>query len=283
MPEIITTIKSALNWAYSVLEKTSDTGPLDARLLLSDVLDAGQDYLMRYPERVMTTQQTAKFQDLVTQRAAGRPIAYLLGRQGFYDLEFEVTPDVLIPRPETELLIEKALAWAKNRHTFIADVGTGSGAIALTLAKHLPNAHVTGIDISEAALAVAQRNGERLILSSRVRWLQGDLLAPLMAKSETVDLIVANLPYIETQTLDQLDVSKHEPRLALDGGEDGLVLFRRLLEQSPTVLREEGLMLLEIGAGQGAAVKALCQAAFPARTVTVTPDLAGHDRVVSVI
>jgi release factor glutamine methyltransferase len=282
MPEHITTIKSALHWAYTALKDTSESYVMDARILLSEVLKVKQDYLMRYPDRVLTHQETSNFQNWIIERAKGTPIAYLLGRQAFYDIEVEVTPDVLIPRPETELLVEKAIAWARNSHTFVVDVGTGSGVIALAVAKHLPNAHITGIELSEAALKLAQRNSDKLGLSQRIRWLHGDLLKPLIQRGETADLVLANLPYVASEEMSQLEVSKHEPHLALDGGPEGLEVIRNFLTDAPSVLREKGLLLMEIGASQGEAVKSMAEATFPSRKVAITPDLAGHDRIVSV-
>lgn len=210
-------------------------------------------------------------------------MAYLLGYQGFYDIEVAVNPDVLIPRPETELLVEKALEWASNRqHSFIVDVGTGSGIIALVLAKHLRNAHITAVDVSQTALDVAQKNGETLGVANRVRWLHGDLLQPLIQMHDFVDLIVANLPYIETEVLGQLEVSKYEPIIALNGGSDGLDYFRRLFAEAPFVLRPRGAILLEIGASQAYHVSELARQTFPDAVITVDKDLANHDRVVSV-
>lgn len=278
----ITSIESALQWARAILNDKSETPVMDARILLCEVISARQEFLIRYPERTLTFKQADTFQSLVMRRANGEPIAYLLGRQRFYDLEISVTPDVLIPRPETELLVEKAIAWGKGRHVFIVDVGAGSGVIALALAKHLPTAHVTGIDLSQAALEVAQRNSEHLGLSTRIRWLQGNLLEPIIAQRETADLIVANLPYISSAEMTSLEVARYEPHLALDGGEDGLAVMRGFFNDAPQVLRPDGLILMEIGYQQGEAVRGLAQAAFPERTINVLPDLAGHERIVSI-
>lgn len=279
----ITTIKSALNWAHHLLKGSSDNPSREARLLLCHVLDAQPEYLLQYEDKVLTIEQVAKFNKLVAERAKGNPMAYLLGYQGFYDIEVNVTPDVLIPRPETEMLVEKALQWASERpHNFIVDVGTGSGIIALTLAKHLRNAHITAIDISQTALQVARSNGELLGLDHRVRWLQGDLLQPMIQMRDLVDLIVANLPYIQTHELEQLEVAKYEPIIALNGGQDGLDYFRRLLADARLILRPKGCILLEIGATQAYSVSALAGQAFPDAKITIDKDLAQHDRVVSV-
>jgi release factor glutamine methyltransferase len=193
-----------------------------------------------------------------------------------------VTPDVLIPRPETELMMEQAIAWAKDRPLKVVDVGAGSGVLALTLAKHLPQAQVTGIDISEAALELARHNANYLKLDDRVRWLHGPLLEPLIALGEGADLIVANLPYIPSPDMASLEVSRHEPHLALDGGPDGLQIIRDFLALAPQVISPSGLILMEIGSGQGAAVQALAQASFPDRHVSLSYDLAGHDRFIRI-
>ncbi len=204
------------------------------------------------------------------------PVPYLTGIRAFYDLEFAVTPDVLIPRPETEHLIESALQWARGRRDWrLVDVGTGSGAIAVTLAVHLPEARVWAVDVSAAALDVARQNAIRHGVADRITLVRGDLLEPLIVADQHVDLIAANLPYIASDELKTLPVAQHEPLLALDGGADGLDLIRRLLVQAPRVLAQDGLLLMEIAAGQGAHVCELSAAAFPGAHVTLIYDYAG--------
>lgn len=275
-------VDQALAWARTALAGASDSEPIDAPLLLMSVLGIDRAALLAHPERTLTAEQADSFRQLIERRAAGEPVPYLIGTRAFFDRDWLVTPAVLIPRPETEHLIEAALEWAhderENGHEVrcVVDVGTGSGAIAVTLAAHLPDARVWAVDLSPDALAVARENAARA--NVRVQFLQGDLLAPLLAAGETVDLVVANLPYIPSGDLEALPVARWEPRLALDGGADGLDLIRRLLAQLPTVLA--GLALLEIGAGQGARVSALAETALPGARVRVLPDYAGHDRVV---
>jgi len=277
------TVEQALVWARAALARASDSEPLDATVLLAHVLGTDRAALITHPERTLTPDQSTRFHDLVTRRAAGTPVPYLTGTRAFYGLEFAVTPDVLIPRPETEHLIEAALAWARERRDLrVADVGTGSGAIAVTLATQLPEARVWAVDISPAALAVASRNVDRYDLGKRVQCVRGDLLEPLSAAGLKIDLIAANLPYIALDDLGSLPVALHEPRLALAGGADGLDMIRRLLDQAPGVLAADGLLLMEIGAGQGARVCALAEAAFPGARVRLVADYAGHDRVVCV-
>jgi release factor glutamine methyltransferase len=257
----LTTVHDALAWARSVL---ADSEPIDASLLLMHVLGVDRAALLTHPDRELTPEQTVTFRALILQRAAGVPVPYLTGTRAFYDLDFAVTPDVLIPRPETEHLVESALQWAQGRHDVrLVDVGTGSGAIAVTLAVHLPEARVWAVDVSAAALDVARRNAIRHGAAERITFVQGDLLEPLIAADQPVDLIAANLPYIASDELKTLSVAQFEPLLALDGGADGLDYIRRLLVQAPRVL--------ELGA-----------AAFPGAHVTLIRDYAGLDRLVSV-
>lgn len=277
----------ALAWARAQCAAAPDAEPLDAAILLALVLDLPRTALLAYPETPLSAEQRARFAALVARRAAGEPVAYLTGRRAFYDREFLVTPDVLIPRPETEHLIEAALNWARGRADRggglrVADIGTGSGAIAVTLAAHLPDARLYAIDCSPAALEVARQNAARAGVIGRITFHQGDLLRPLLDVGERVDLIAANLPYIPSADLDTLAVARHEPRLALDSGSDGLDAVRRLLAQAPDALVASGLALLEIGAGQGKVVTALAREQFPSGAISILADYAGHDRLLRV-
>ncbi len=243
------------------------------------MLGSSRAALLAHPERTPTPDQLSDYQTLVHRRASGYPLPYLTGRIEFYGLEFEVTPEVLIPRPETETLVELALA---RQPATVVDVGTGSGCVAVSLAVHLPEATICAIEISPAALAVAQRNVERHIVADQVQLMVGDVLNP---RPGPADLIVSNLPYVSTGAFSSLPTSvrDHEPRLALDGGPDGLVIVRRLLAQAPAVLRPGGGLLIEIGADQGEAASSLARTFFPQAAVRMHPDLAGHDRVLEVL
>jgi len=260
------------------LHDVTDVPRLEAEALLSHVLSVPRTTLLAHPERVVVGSHLTRYEQLVRRRASGYPLPYLTGRAEFYGLEFEVTPEVLIPRPETEILVDLALA---RRPATVIDVGTGSGCIAVALAVHLPQVTVTAIEISPAALAVAQQNAERHGVIGRVRLLVGDLLIP---RPGPVDLIVSNPPYIPTGDCASLPASvrNHEPRLALDGGLDGLSVIRRLLAQAPAVLRPGGALLVEIGADQGKAVLRLADAYFPHAKARIHADLAGRDRVLEV-
>jgi release factor glutamine methyltransferase len=272
-----TTIGETLKRATATLMGVSGSPRLDAQLLLGHVLGKPREYLIAHNEQPVSDLDLHTFDKLLTLRSKGMPIAYLLGSRPFYDRTFKVTPHVLVPRPETEHLVEAALAWGKDRYPLrVVDVGTGSGVIALTLAAHLPQASVIATDVSHAALVVARENAEGL---ANVQFVQADLLAPLRGP---FDIITGNLPYIATGDIDLLEVAHFEPHVALDGGPDGLIIIRRVLQQAPSRLAKPGLFLLEIGAEQGAAVEALAKAAFPEASISIMKDLAHHDRALRV-
>jgi release factor glutamine methyltransferase len=247
-------------------------------VLLAHLLDTSRATLLAHPEALLTTGQLADYCALVRRRASNHPLPYLTGRIEFYGLDFEVTPEVLIPRPETETLVNLALT---RRPEAIVDVGTGSGCIAVALAVNLPEATICAIEISPAALAVARRNVERHGVADRVRLMVGDVLSPHPTPS---DLIVSNPPYVRTGDCALLPASvrNHEPRLALDGGPDGLAIVRQLLTQAPAALRPGGGILIEIGADQGDVARHLARTHFPEAVVRVHPDLAGRDRVLEI-
>lgn len=253
---------------------------LDAQVILGHVLGRDRGWLLAHPEARLSAAQATTFAELIARRHTGEPVAYLTGQREFFGLTFHVSPAVLVPRPETEHLVEAALEWATPRQPLtIADAGTGSGAIAISLAAHLPQARVVATDISRAALAVAAGNAERHGVAARLSLVQADLLTPL---HPGVALIVSNPPYITTADLAALEVARHEPHAALDGGPDGLEVIRRLLRDAARLLAQPGLLLVEIGAGQGAAATALAREPFPNAAITVLADYAGHDRVLRV-
>ena len=218
---------------------------------------------------------------LVERRAELEPVAYLTGTREFYGLPFYVDWRVLAPRPETELLVDLAIRAAQEHPSRVllrvADIGTGSGAIAVAVAMHVPRARIFAVDLSADALEVARVNVDRHGLGDRITLLHGDGLCPLPG---AVDLLLANPPYTVLAEVDE-NVRRHEPHLALDGGDDGLAAIRELIAAAPGYL-EAGTMLIEIGARQGAAATALAQAAFPHATVTLHRDLGGLDRVLEI-
>jgi release factor glutamine methyltransferase len=260
-----------------------DSPHLDSEVLLAHVLGQDRAWLYAHPEHVLSPSQSSAYQSLVSRRARREPVAYLTEHKEFYALDFYVTPDVLIPRPETELLVEHAIQWMKTSCVSgtIADVGTGTGAIAVTLALHLPQAQVIATDISPATLIVTRRNAARHGVANRVFPLQADLLAPL---SEPLGLIVANPPYLSHAELSTAspEVVHWEPRAALDGGPDGLAVIRRLLSMTSDRLASGGALLVEIGADQGCGVLDLARCYFPGATVEIAKDYANRDRLLFV-
>ncbi len=217
------------------------------RLMTAKRLELSKTQVLAHPERPLTEQQLSLLEEALARLMRGEALPYVLGEWEFFGRMFAVTPDVLIPRPETEQLIEEALAWAANRENRsirAADVGTGSGCIAITLALELPGASITAVDVSWAALQTVQTNITRLGVQDHVHAVQGDLLSAFAPHS--FDLICANLPYIPSERLADLAVARREPRLALDGGPDGLALIGRLLPQVKRLLKPGGLALLEI-------------------------------------
>lgn len=272
-------MREALLWGEQTLAQSAlDSPRLDAEILLAHALGITRGQLHAHPQGQLSPTELASCRQLIERRAQREPVAYIVGHKEFYGLDLVVDSRVLIPRPETELLVEKAIEIGQ-RQSAVADVGTGSGAIAISLAVHLPQILVYATDASPAALEVAARNCRRHGVEDRVHLLHGHLLEPL---PEPVDLIVANLPYVSQVELAQLppEISRYEPRKALDGGPDGLDCIRRLLAQAEEHLKPGGVVLLEIGATQGQAMIALARHHFPAARVEIVPDYAGLDRVV---
>lgn len=271
------TLKQALLSARQTLaENDVEDAPLEGELLLRHALNIDRVQLYLALDRELSPQEEETLQRLVQRRSAGEPTAYITSHREFYRLDFYVNPHVLIPRPESELLVEKALTLAKNHPRFtIADIGTGSGAIAVSLALELSRSKIYATDISTAALEVARINCQKHGVADRVYLLKGSLLEPL---PEPVDLIIANLPYVRQSELAPLNF---EPRLALDGGSDGMEWIRQLCRQVDSKLRIGGSLLLEIGQGQRGAVTALLRRLFVGGKIEVIPDLGGTDRVVT--
>jgi len=292
------TIAQALARAGKLLKESGSGSPvLDADVLLSFITGLDRAGLYREGRRPLAPEEDSRYRELIRRRVLGEPVAYLTGEKEFMGISFAVTPAVLIPRPETELLVETALALlagpggaagkrpgpgpAKSGGPVVIEAGAGSGAIAVSLAVELAGALVYATDLSPAALAVAQQNALRHGVGERVVFLCGDLLAPLeKAGAPRADLIAANLPYIASGEIPGLprDVRCYEPLLALDGGLDGLDLYRRLAGQSLAYLRQGGHLLMEIGPRQAAAARALFSG--PPWSVSVKKDLAGRDRLV---
>ena len=274
------TVKQALSRAREtlVVNNIADSS-LESELLLRYAL--GIDRVQLYLEfnRELSPEQDETFWSLIERCLNREPTAYITGHREFYGLDFSVDSNVLIPRPESELLVEKTLQLAQNQAVSVIDeVGTGCGAIAISLALSLPRAKIYATDISPSALQVALSNCRKHGVTDRIYLLQGDLLEPL---PEPVDLIVANLPYVRKSELSLVSSLNFEPSLALNGGSDGLEEIRRLCTRISSKLRPGGHLLLEIGQGQGEAVTTFLRRLFPSAEIVVTADLAGIDRVVS--
>jgi release factor glutamine methyltransferase len=267
-----------LRAATARLQVVTDTPRLEAELLLASLMERPRTALLAHPEWPVSSAEVETFRMWVERRAAGCPLPYLTGQACFYGLVFDITPDVLIPRPETETLIDLALL--RNPRT-VVDVGTGSGCVAVALAHHLPTARIYAIDVSGRALRVAAANARRHAVAGRVRLVQGDLMRPLGTR---VDLVVSNPPYVSSDEWPSLpqSVRQYEPRIALDGGADGLAVVRRLLASAGRIVRPGGALLVEIGARQGEEAESAARSTLPKARVTVHRDLAGRDRVLEV-
>ena len=270
-------------WVYgrSNLAHASSFPELDARLLLEHVLQAGHSFIVAYGEKDLAPDQELRYRQLIERAGQQEPIPYITGTAPFYGLDFCVNSSVLIPRPETEQLVEHALYWANTRGQIEAvDVGTGSGCVAVSLARQLPHASISATDISSGALAVARKNAERLV-PGRIRFYEGNLLMPVPVLA---DLIIANLPYVTSQEWTMVDdgVKWYEPMIALNGGSDGLDLISELLQQAMSRLRPGGAIFLEIGWQQGQAVLQLAGNQFPAADIDLIADYAGLDRIVTI-
>ncbi len=287
MNETWTSLK-LIQWTADYFEKMGIPNPrLDAELLLAHVLKAKRIDLYTQFEKTVLEKHLVPFKELLQRRAKREPLQYILGETEFWGCKIEVTPDVLIPRPETELLVEWALKEGQARGPAptdpnILDIGTGTGCIAIALATHIPTARVIATDHSKPALEVAQRNIASHHLADRVALLPSDL-APwksFEAEGQKFDLIISNPPYIRTDQLELLqpEVRDFEPRVALNGGKDGLDFYRRITQDAPRFLKPDGRLLLEIGEDQGEAV--MCLMTQVGLVVECRKDWSDHDRVV---
>ena len=254
---------------------------LDAEILLSFCLGCERLDFFKNPSLPVNEEMLASFQKLVARRLAWEPVAYITGHKEFWSFTLEVSPDVLIPRPETELLVEQALPLCRETdgEISILEIGTGSGAIALALAYEMPLARLTATDISGKALAIAAKNAQNLHLDFRIEFLQGDLLEPV---DDFFDIIVANPPYIAEAEYGKLPagVKDYEPLEALLAGDDGLDFYRQIIAQAPGHLKKGGWLLLEIGATQGAKIFNIFQASGEYHDISVSNDYAGLPRIV---
>ena len=280
-------LREALQSATETLSRAGIAdAPVEAELLLGHVLKMSKTQLYTEPERSLTSSETEHLCHLVRRRLAHEPAAYILGHCEFYGIDFCIDSHTFIPRPETELLVEKAVELAQHisnggRQIIIADIGAGCGAIAISLALALPQAKVYATDISVSALRVAEINCRRHAVDKQVELLQGNLLEPL---PQSVDILIANLPYIRDCEFKGLspEVKDYEPTIALAGGEEGLDKIQQMLEQMPGRINQGAYLLLEIGQGQGEIVTSLMKTYFPEASIELISDLGGIERVAKV-
>ena len=271
----------------------SDTPQLDAQVLLAHIFEKPRSWLLAHTGAAPDDRHAARLEKLVQRLEKGEPLPYVLGHWEFYGLDFHLTRDVLIPRPETELLVGSAINWLKRpgaapadgQGRMVADIGTGSGCIAVALARNVPDIHVLATDISRAAIQVARGNARRFEVLSQIEFLTCDLLPKYDGSKPGVrqfDLVCANLPYIPTEKLHSLPIYQREPTVALDAGPDGLEPFRKLFSLVPDWMAPGGRILLEIESTAGAAVLSLAYDTFAAASMHLRQDLAGRDRLLEI-
>ncbi len=282
------TVREVLQEAITLLSRAgAESARIDAEVLLGRALEARREELYMNLERPIPPDKRKLFWELLQRRAKREPVAYIIGKKEFWSLDFLVSQEVLVPRPETELLVELALKLARdlrrNLPLRVLDLGTGSGAMAVSLAKELENAEIWATDISLGALKIARANASRHGVKERIRFLQGDIFEPVQAQRGFFHLLLSNPPYVRRRDIQDspLEVREWEPRAALDGGEDGLDSIRRIVQEGHLYLADGGFVALEIGADLAGAAAALFASAARYSRVSVQRDLAGKDRVIT--
>ena len=280
------TIQKLLNWITEhFTEKEIDSPRLNAELLLGYVLGMERIELYTQFDKVTGKEQLDKLHDLVKRAGENEPIAYITGRCEFYSLELEISRDCLIPRPETELLVERAIEFLRQRNDrqLVCDLCTGSGCIAVAIAKNYLKAQIIATDISDSALKVAAKNVEKYKLTERIKLLCGDLFDPIVPQLDEAkfDLIVCNPPYVSTAEYERLDrnVKDYEPAESLVGGVDGLDVYKRIIEKANDFLTANGALMLEIGYRQGPAVRELLERSGYLGEITIERDFHNNDRI----
>jgi release factor glutamine methyltransferase len=279
------TIQKLLNWITDYLtQRNVDAPRLSAELLLSHVLGLKRIELYTQYNQPVAQEQLDQLRELVKRAGQHEPVAHLVGRTEFYSMEFDVTPDCLIPRPETELLVQRAIEFLRKRTgpQLVCDLCTGCGVIAVAIARNVPDAKVIATDISESALGVAAQNVEKHKLQERVELRRGDLFEPLVAQLDLFDVIACNPPYVSAAEYEALEknVKDYEPRLALHAGADGLDFYRRIAGKVDGYLKPDGVLLLEIGYQQGEAVRELFERSGLFAEVRTEKDINRNDRII---
>ncbi len=264
------------------LKEISETPNLDAQVLLAHILQQPRSWVLAHPENELNIPQTQTLQNAIKQLQQGLPLPYVIGHWEFFGLDLILSPDVLIPRPETEELVEYALEWLRDKKDMRAlDMGTGSGCIPISLARNTPDLRLVAVDQSSAALSIARQNAAKHGVIEQIQFFESDLFDNLPT-SQRFNVITANLPYIPTETLKTLDVYTREPSIALDGGADGLNLIRPLLADAPRYLAPEGLVLLEIDSSHGQKVLKTTKEFFLKARNELLQDLSGRDRFIRI-
>ncbi len=292
------TIRDILNWASEYLKSLNiPSARLDSEVLLSFTLNKDRTYLYKNPESRIQNPELSKFKELIERRGKREPVSYITGEKEFWSLKFKITRDTLIPRPETEILVQAVLDIISGQWSVVSgqlnilDIGTGSGNIAVSIAKESPESHVFTVDKSDSALSVAKENAIIHNVAGRITFLKGDLYIPFNppsppfvrgGKEGLFDIIVSNPPYIPTGDIEGLmpEVRDWEPRWALDGGKDGLEIIRKIIKDAPIFLKSEGFLAMEIGFGQADEVRRIIKAADKFSDIRFVKDLAGINRVV---
>jgi len=283
------TIVEILNWSTHYLEEHQIENPrLNAELLLARSLNLSREGLYVYLNRPLKEEDREKLERVIKRRISGEPLQYLLGHQEFWSIDFKVDPRVLIPRPETELLVEQALLIlcesSLEKPLCALEIGTGSGAIAISLAKELRNILVVATDISREALLLAKENAMSAAVLHQIEFIHGDLFEPFQPLEEKgpFGLVLSNPPYVARSEIQRLarEVKDYEPMVALDGGEDGMEFYRRITSQAPSYLRKGGWLLLEVGKGQGEIISEMLEREGHFDRVNRIKDLSGIERVI---
>lgn len=281
LPQPSKTLADWLINARHLLEPVTNQPGIEAQMVGAFVLQKSRSWIISHPEIKLSASEESRMDSCLQQLIEGYPFAYLSGEREFYGRNFDLRPGLLVPRPETELLIEQAFDWLNNHpdRRLAVDVGCGTGCIAVTLAAEIHDLQIDAIDVDPLAIDMTIRNAKKHHVVHQIHVLSGDLLSNSPGR---YDLICANLPYIPSDTLSDLPAARFEPLLALDGGIDGLRLIEKLLQQSQSYLRPGGLILLEIEASQGESAPSLVRKYFPTAQVTMHKDLADLPRLVSV-
>ena len=278
------TIQKILNWTEGFFkDRQIDTPRLDAEILLAHVIKMERFYLYVNFDQVLKPEQLAQYRELITKRVQRVPVAYLVGSKAFMSLNFKVNRDVLIPRPDTETLVNYATEKLRKMsgELKVADIGTGSGAIGISILRFVKNSIVSAVDISKKAIEIATTNADLNKVTDRIKFYTGDLLKPLTGQK--FKAVLSNPPYIPNKVVKTLqpEVAQYEPKLALEGGEDGLDFYRRLVKDAPDFIEEGGFLAVEIGINQAAAVKNLIESDGRLKDIESRKDLAGIERVIA--